>query len=96
MIKNYASLTGPLLGFYYPLPFDDHDVCVCAMNTSRLASLWGGIYRSSDVDRLIQEFGGEKLPDRVAQLLDYDSHVVRMAETEGVGAMRHSKKAKAE
>lgn len=79
MAKFYASLIGPLLGLYYPLPqvFDDSpERQRLAMNSSRLAKLWHSVYSSDEVDRQIKEFGGLKLPDEFARRLDYDHHAV--------------------
>ena len=76
--KLYASLMGPLLGMYYPLPFDDEGKCRVALNSSSLAKLWCSVYTSKVVDESIAKYGGIKLPDEYARKLDYDSHVVEV------------------
>lgn len=82
--KLYASLVGPLLGMYYPLPADLNKAqCRAALNTSRLKSLWHSVYTREDVLEQIGKFGGQMLPDGLASHLDYDSHVV--SEWAGVG-----------
>lgn len=83
--KLYASLIGPLLGMYYPLPADlNKTQCRAALNSSRLRSLWHSVYTREDVLEQIGKFGGLMLPDGLASHLDYDSHVV--AEWAGVDA----------
>jgi hypothetical protein len=74
--RRYASLTGPLLGLYYPLPFVQEDANRAALNSSRLKSLWCDIYSAEQADELIKQFGGRKLENVYAQQLDYASAVV--------------------
>lgn len=80
-MKNYASLVGPLLGVYYPLPdeLDTELLQRLAMNSSRLSKIWYSVYTEAEVDRQITEFGGTKLPDSTADNLDYDSHTIHEA-----------------
>lgn len=78
-VTLYASLTGPLIGLYYPLPFDDERICRVALNTSKLAKLWCAVYTREQVDSAIAEFGGARLADKFAGNLDYDSHAVSTA-----------------
>jgi hypothetical protein len=75
----YASLTGPLLGLYLPLPFDNQIAARVALNTSRLKGLWCSVYTRPEVEQQIKEYGGVLLPARFAELLDYDAHEVRKA-----------------
>ena len=72
----YASLMGPLLGLYYPLPFDNERQNRIALNTSRLKGLWCSVYTRKDVEDQIRQFGGMMLPDEFANKLDYDSFAV--------------------
>ena len=66
-MRHYASLTGPLLGLYYPLPLEgDHEQWALALNESKLARLWCSIYTEGEVDRQITKYGGAKLPSRLA------------------------------
>jgi hypothetical protein len=76
--KFYASLTGPLLGLYYPLPdeLETREQRGIAMNTSKLKSLWCSIYPEGEVDIQLLQFGGSKLPDECAGRLDYDYYAV--------------------
>lgn len=74
----YASLTGPLLGLYYPLPFHNEDECRRALNSSRLKSLWCSIYTQAEVAEQIAEYGGTIMPSEFAAKLDYDHHEVTM------------------
>lgn len=75
--RFYASLIGPLLGCYYPMPPDFNKAqCRAAMNSSRLKPLWMSIYPRNEVVEAIQKFGGLMLPDEFAARLDYDSEVV--------------------
>lgn len=78
MAKYYASLTGPLLGLYFPLPdqLATREQRWLAMNSSKLAKLWCSVYDEQEVDRQIKQFGGEKLSDRLSRSLDYDHHTV--------------------
>lgn len=91
---RYASLVGPLLGLYFPVPWDDDEVSLCALNTSKLENLWGHVYSEDEVDRMIESRGGTKLPENAAMQLDYDSYVVQKAETMGVRAMMYSERHK--
>ena len=75
-VTLFASLVGPLLGIYYPLPFDNERSARIALNTSRLAKLWGGVYTRAQVNESIAKRGGLMLPDSFARKLDYDSHAV--------------------
>lgn len=84
-MKYYASLTGPLLGVYFPLPIDGAKdmreariVGGTILNTSKLKPLWCAVYDSDEVDKQIEEFGMDslKLPDSYAGRIDYDWHAV--------------------
>lgn len=82
MAKRYASLVGPLLGVYFPLPTELTNRVAegVALNTSKLQRLWCSVYDEKEVDRMIKQFGGKKLPDHpFASQLDYDSHEVERA-----------------
>lgn len=57
----YASLTGPLLGLYFPIG-EDEGAGRLALNESKLEKLWCSVYKESDVDKQIEQFGGRKLP----------------------------------
>jgi hypothetical protein len=72
----YASLMGPLLGVYYPLPFDNERQNRTALNTSRLSKLWCAVYTRHEVEDRIKQFGGVILPDEFASKLHYDSFAV--------------------
>jgi hypothetical protein len=74
--RFYASLIGPLLGVYYPLPFTSQVQNRIALSTSRLKDLWCSVYPDFEVDLQIKQFGGLKLPETFAQWLDYDSDAV--------------------
>ena len=76
MARSYASLMGPLLGMYYPLPFDNEWQNRMALNTSRLSKLWCSVYTLEEVEQQIKLYGGFMLPDGFANKLDYDSHAV--------------------
>ena len=71
----YASLTGPLLNIYYPLPFNDHIKNRVALNESKLRSLWCSVYTEEEVDKYIRLYGGLKLHPSFAEKLDYDTKV---------------------
>ena len=79
-MKLYASLVGPLVDLYYPLPFEDEIKCRVALNSSRLKHLWCSVYSEGETDEFIAEFGGMKLPDYMADKLDYDSHEIAQFE----------------
>lgn len=85
MNQRYASLVGPLLGLYYPLPnFIENaqlnDIAQrTALYTSKLARLWCAIYDEGDVDVQIAEHGGYRLPSNCASQLDYDAYAVANA-----------------
>ncbi len=74
--RYYASLMGPLLGVYYPLPFQQERKNRAALNTSRLKSLWCSVYSREEVERQVKQFGGYIMPDEFADKLDYDSFAV--------------------
>jgi hypothetical protein len=74
--RSYASLMGPMLGVYYPLPFDNELQNRAALNTSRLSKLWCSVYTRDEVERQIKDFGGLILPDEFAGRLDYDAFAV--------------------
>lgn len=75
--RYYASLIGPMLGLYYPMPAGFNKAqCRAAMNSSRMKSLWMSVYPRDEVVKQIEEFGGLMLPDQFAKQLDYDSAVV--------------------
>jgi hypothetical protein len=83
--RFYASLVGPLLGVYYPLPLAfTNSQCRAALNTSRLRNLWHSVYTGAEVTKQIAQFGGVALAVSFADKLDYDSHIV--AEWAGAGA----------
>lgn len=86
--KYYASLVGPLLGVYYPLPFDDEGTNRIALNTSRLQRLWHSVYRREGVEAQIELYGGVMLPDEYARRLDYDSYKVGCYEREAYGGRK--------
>lgn len=58
----YASLTGPLIGVYVPLPSDSESENRVMLNDSKLAKLWCAVYTEDEVDHQIKEYGGVKLP----------------------------------
>jgi hypothetical protein len=87
--KYYASLTGPLLGVYYPMPaeLNDETECRLALNSSKLKGLWCSVYEYQEVKKQGLKYGGLILDDSFARKLDYDTHVVRMrGNTESVFA----------
>lgn len=76
--RLYASLVGPLLGLYYPIPasLPDDESCRVALASSRLAKLWCAIYTEEQVDECVRKFGGHKLDPRYAGFLEYDTFAV--------------------
>lgn len=76
MARSYASSMGPLLGLYYPLPFDNELQNRKALNTSRLSKVWCSVYSRDQVEEQIKQFGGLMLPDEFATKLDYDAFAV--------------------
>lgn len=72
----FASLVGPLLGVYYPLPFDGEVKNRLALNSSKLHKLWACVYTEKEVDEQVTRWGGVKLPDEFRLRLDYDSYIV--------------------
>lgn len=68
MVKLYASLTGPLLGLYFPVGADEA-AARRDLNESKLARLWCSVYPEKIVDEQIQRWGGVKLPDDFASRL---------------------------
>lgn len=74
MTKLYASLVGPLLGVYYPLPFENGTKARIALNTSRLSKLWCSVYSADETKKLVEKHGGLILDDKFSKYLDYDSH----------------------
>lgn len=74
MATHYASLVGPLLGLYYPLPpnCETDEQRRLALATSKLKHLWCAIYTEAEVDDQVKHFGVAKLPDSFSRKLDYD------------------------
>ena len=71
MAKLYASLTGPLLDVYFPLPegMDEMEARE-ALNKSSLANLWCSVYDEKWVDEEAAKYGPVlKLDDRFARRL---------------------------
>jgi len=81
MKKFYASLVGPLLNVYYPLPFRNDTLNRIALNTSKLKDLWHAIYDEKKVNENILLFGGIKLNDTFINKLDWDSHEIMKTRT---------------
>jgi hypothetical protein len=77
--KLYASLTGPLLGLYLPLPFENPIAARLALNTSKLKGLWCSVYTRAEAERCVRDHGGQMLPASMAKHLDYDTHELRKA-----------------
>lgn len=77
----FASLTGPLLGVYYPLPFADENSARRALNSSGLKRLWCSVYTREQVAEQLDTYGGVQLPDTFARKLDYDSWEVEHHES---------------
>jgi hypothetical protein len=67
----YASLTGPLLGLYYPLPTDDKEVARVMLSTSSLKQLWCSIYTETEAQHCVAKYSGMLLPEEYAKRLDY-------------------------
>jgi hypothetical protein len=76
MAKYYATLVGPLLDIYYPLPFEDENKNRIALSSSRLARLWCSVCNDFEVDEMVKNFGGIKLNDSYISRLDYDWDLV--------------------
>lgn len=57
----YASLTGPLVGLYFPLPSKSEEENRIALNQSKLQNLWCSIYTEKEVNEHIKKYGGQKL-----------------------------------
>jgi hypothetical protein len=69
-VKMYASLTGPLVGIYFPLPEGDEADQRLLLNNSKLKSLWCAIYTEAQVDDLARDHAGIiKLPQSFAMKL---------------------------
>ena len=66
---TYASLVGPLIGLYLPLPLQDDAANRRLLNASKLAKLWCSIYTEKAVDAAIAKHGGIKLPPSYARNL---------------------------
>jgi len=82
-MKFYASLVGPLLGVYCPLPAELDNMVLrrVALNSSRLKHLWCAVYTEEEVKRFVSQHDGVVLPDRYARMLDYDAHEVNLCRT---------------
>lgn len=72
----YASLVGPLVGLYYPVPTDDENIARRMMNSSKLRSLWCSIYTKEQVDACIAKYEGSILPDVFARRLDSYAYIL--------------------
>ena len=69
-MKMYASLTGPLLGVYFPLPEGDESEQRELLNSSKLKNIWCAIYTEDHVDDLARNHPGIiKLPKPFAMKL---------------------------
>lgn len=80
MAKFYASLTGPFMGTYYPMPveLETEDQCRVACQTSKLSALWCAIYSFDDAMDAVRKHGGALLePGNWGGAdVDYDYHKV--------------------
>lgn len=76
MSRQYASLIGPLLGVYYPLPFADEGKNRVALQTSRLKHLWCSVYTLEETQKQISEMGGIMLDESFVDKLDFNPHEV--------------------
>lgn len=65
----YASLTGPLIGLYFPLPYEDEEENRVLLSESKLSKLWCAIYTEAQVNEMIKDHGGMKLGKRYAMNL---------------------------
>ena len=89
-MRFYASLVGPMMGAYYPLPpiekmideFGVHhynNLYGALLNHSRLKSLWCAIYTEDEVNRHLDDYPNtfilpSYLTDRLWE--DHDHHAV--------------------
>lgn len=96
MIRYYASLTGPLLGLYLPLPIrpdvEKQDACdlgALLLNNSKMARLWCSIYEQGYAAELVGRFGGLLLPNEHAArlLVDVDGDVGGVIQALASGAL---------
>ena len=72
VIKCYASLIGPLLGIYYPIPIcslQHIDVVGILLSSTKLRSLWCSVYPTHEARRCVDNYGGLLLPDEFAMRL---------------------------
>lgn len=75
MNTYYASLTGPLLGLYYPVKADDEMEARLMLNSSRLKSLWCETYSLQEANEQCAKWGGQIL--NLGTSLDYDAEYVK-------------------
>lgn len=68
----YASLTGPLLGLYFPIPTENKILARFMLNSSKLQKLWCSLYDEKETNILCSTYGGTKLPKEFMFKLDYD------------------------
>lgn len=79
-MKRYASLVGPLIGLYFPLPDAPEYVQREMLHSSRLKNLWCAIYTEDQARDQVATYGGFLLPDSHADALDYNGDAVRKAQ----------------
>jgi len=93
MAKWYASLQGPLLGYYFPLPLKGntpkHEARILGglmLNGCRkLKPLWCAIYDNEEVSQQITQFGGERIRESLADAIDFDwEYIEKDAQEYGV------------
>ena len=76
-MKFYASLIGPLRGYYLELPKEITSTVQgrLAMNTSRLSDMYFEVYTEEKTLELIDDYGGARLP-MLQGVLDYKYELV--------------------
>lgn len=84
-MRFYASLTGPLRGYYLELPAEINSTVKgrAAMLSSQFGrELWCEVYTEEVVDAMIDDYGGAKLPILPGGMLNYDYHAVMWSHVE--------------
>lgn len=73
-MRYYASLIGPLRGYYLELPkeIDTHIKARVAASTGLNPELWCSVISEARVNALIDDHGGAKLPLLPGAFLNYD------------------------
>lgn len=75
----YASLAGPLIGVFYPLPFENELANRFALNNSKLKDLWCSVYSADQCHEMEEDPRYVFLDPKLRHALGFGTHAVELA-----------------